>query len=74
MITAYHAKLFAHELGKRHSVADAEKLPGALINVHDIARAGSYQGTIGVKRHEPKAGEIKVGVSLPGTASFEEKT
>lgn len=32
MITAYHAKLFAHELGKRHSVADAEKLAGALLD------------------------------------------
>jgi len=26
MITDYHAKLFAHELSKRHFVADAEKL------------------------------------------------
>src|SRR3954451_17243297 len=30
--TEYHAKLFAHELGKRHSVADAEKLAGALLD------------------------------------------
>ena len=28
VITDYHAKLFAHELSKRHSVADAEKLAG----------------------------------------------
>ena len=28
MITPYHAKLFAHEISKRHSVADAEKLAG----------------------------------------------
>jgi helix-turn-helix protein len=26
VITEYHAKLFAHELGRRHSVADAAKL------------------------------------------------
>ncbi|MEQ9640395.1 MAG: SNF2-related protein [Alphaproteobacteria bacterium] len=32
MITEYHAKLFAHELSKRHSVADAEKLAGALLD------------------------------------------
>jgi ERCC4-related helicase len=31
-ITDYHAKLFAHELSKRHSVADAEKLAGALLD------------------------------------------
>lgn len=29
MITEYHAKLFAHELSRRHSVADAEKRAGA---------------------------------------------
>lgn len=32
MITKYHAKLFAHELSRRHSVADAEKLAGALLD------------------------------------------
>ncbi len=32
MITDYHAKLFAHELSKRHSAADAEKLAGALLD------------------------------------------
>lgn len=32
MITEYHAKLFAHELSRRHSVADAEKLAGALLD------------------------------------------
>lgn len=32
MTTEYHAKLFAHELGRRHSVADAEKLAGALLD------------------------------------------
>jgi len=32
VITEYHAKLFAHELGRRHSVADAEKLAGALLD------------------------------------------
>ncbi|WP_137390425.1 SNF2-related protein [Rhodoligotrophos defluvii] len=32
MITEYHSKLFAHELSKRHSVADAEKLAGALLD------------------------------------------
>ena len=26
--TEYHTKLYAQELGKRHSVADAEKLAG----------------------------------------------
>ena len=30
--TEYHAKLYAHELSKRHSVADAEKLAGALLD------------------------------------------
>lgn len=32
MITEYHAKLFAQELSRRHSVADAEKLAGALLD------------------------------------------
>ena len=32
VITDYHAKLFAHGLSKRHSVADAEKLAGTLFN------------------------------------------
>ena len=32
MITEYHAKLFAHELGRRRSVGDAEKLAGALLD------------------------------------------
>src|SRR3954454_4088497 len=32
MPTAYHAKLFAHELGRRHSVADAAKLAGTLLD------------------------------------------
>lgn len=45
MITEYHAKLFAHELGRRHSVADAEKLAGALmdaqvdLNPHQVEAA-----------------------------------
>jgi SNF2 family DNA or RNA helicase len=30
--TEYHAKLFAHELGRRRSVADAEKLAGTLLD------------------------------------------
>src|SRR5580704_15970348 len=32
MTTAYHAKLFAHELRRRHSVSDSEKLAGALLD------------------------------------------
>jgi len=32
VITEYHAKLFAHELSKRHSMADSEKLAGALLD------------------------------------------
>jgi ERCC4-related helicase len=32
VITEYHAKLFAHELSKRHSVADAAKLAGTLLD------------------------------------------
>ncbi|MEJ0047129.1 MAG: DEAD/DEAH box helicase [Rhodospirillales bacterium] len=32
MITDYHAKLFAHELRRRHSAADSEKLAGALLD------------------------------------------
>ncbi len=32
MTTEYHAKLFAHELSRRHSVGDAEKLAGALLD------------------------------------------
>ena len=45
MITEYHAKLFAHELSRRHSVADAEKLAGALmdaqvdLNPHQVEAA-----------------------------------
>jgi SNF2 family DNA or RNA helicase len=30
--TEYHAKLYAHELGRRHSVADAGKLAAALLD------------------------------------------
>lgn len=32
MTTEYHAKLFAHELSRRHSVADAGKLAAALLD------------------------------------------
>lgn len=32
MTTEYHTKLFAHELSRRHSVGDAEKLAGALLD------------------------------------------
>ena len=32
MTTAFHAKLFAHELLRRHSNADSEKLAGALLD------------------------------------------
>jgi ERCC4-related helicase len=32
MITDYHAKLYAHELRRRHSVSDSEKLAGALLD------------------------------------------
>jgi superfamily II DNA/RNA helicase len=32
VITDYHAKLFAHELSRRRSVGDAEKLAGALLD------------------------------------------
>ena len=32
MITPYHAKYFAHELCRRHSAADSEKLAGALLD------------------------------------------
>ena len=45
MTTPYHAKLFAHELSKRHSVADAAKLAGALfdaqvdLNPHQVEAA-----------------------------------
>ena len=45
MITEYHAKLFAHELSRRHSVADAEKLAGTLmdaqvdLNPHQVEAA-----------------------------------
>src|SRR5437762_946284 len=45
LITEYHAKLFAHELGRRRSVGDAEKLAGALLdaqvdlNPHQIEAA-----------------------------------
>jgi len=31
-VTDYHAKLFAYELSRRHSVGDAEKLAGALLD------------------------------------------
>jgi SNF2 family DNA or RNA helicase len=45
VITEYHAKLFAHELSRRHSVADAEKLAVALmdaqvdLNPHQVEAA-----------------------------------
>ena len=45
MITPYHAKLFAHEISKRHSVADAEKLAGTLLdaqvdlNPHQVSQS-----------------------------------
>ncbi len=32
MITAYHAKYFAHELSRRHSSTDSEKLAGTLLD------------------------------------------
>lgn len=45
MITDYHAKYFAHELSRRHSAADSEKLAGALfdaqvdLNPHQVSAA-----------------------------------
>jgi SNF2 family DNA or RNA helicase len=45
MATEYHAKLYAHELTRQHSVADAEKLAGALmdaqvdLNPHQVEAA-----------------------------------
>ncbi|MEP3524007.1 MAG: SNF2-related protein [Hyphomicrobiales bacterium] len=45
MISDYHSKLFAHELMRRHSVADAEKMAGALfdaqvdLNPHQVEAA-----------------------------------
>lgn len=45
MITDYHSKLFAHELLRRHSVADAEKMAGTLfdaqvdLNPHQVEAA-----------------------------------
>lgn len=44
-IADYHAKYFAHELSKRHSVADDEKLAGTLfdaqvdLNPHQVDAA-----------------------------------
>jgi hypothetical protein len=32
MTTDYHARLFAHEPRRRHSVSDSEKLAGALLD------------------------------------------
>lgn len=53
MITEYHAKLFARELSRRHSIADAEKLAGALmdaqvdLNPHRIGRRWMFkQGVV----------------------------
>lgn len=49
MITEYHVKLLAHELGRRHSVACAEKLAGALtdaqvdLNPHRIGRRWMFK-------------------------------
>jgi SNF2 family DNA or RNA helicase len=45
LITEYHAKLFAHELTRQRSVADSEKLAGALmdaqvdLNPHQVEAA-----------------------------------
>lgn len=45
MITDYHAKLYAHELRRRHSAGDSEKLAGALfdaqvdLNPHQVEAA-----------------------------------
>jgi len=36
MTTAFHAKLFAHELLRRHSAADSEKLAGALLDAQVV--------------------------------------
>ena len=42
MITNYHSKLFAHELLRRHSVADAEKMAGTLFDAQvDLNVSGS---------------------------------
>jgi hypothetical protein len=46
LTTEYHAKLFAQELSRRQSVADAEKLAGALLdaqvdlNPHQVEAEG----------------------------------
>ena len=50
MITDYHAKLFAHELSRRHSVADAEKLAGALLDAQvDLDPPASKSGIMDVQ-------------------------
>src|SRR5262249_47034043 len=51
VITEYHAKLFAHELSRRHSVADAAKLAGTLLdaqvdlNPHQVEAASAISRT-----------------------------
>lgn len=41
LTTHYHAKLFAHELGRKHSVADEEKLAGTLFDAQVDLTTGS---------------------------------
>jgi hypothetical protein len=47
VITEYHAKFFAYELSKQHSVADAEKLAGASLDAQ-IACSRKHFATLGV--------------------------
>ena len=55
MITDYHAKYFAHELSRRHSAADSEKLAGAGIKFCPCHVKGTndYKSTGQAARPEP---------------------
>src|SRR5271154_6593810 len=46
MTTDYHAKLFAHELRRRHSVSDSEKLAGALLDAQVEAALFAFKSPL----------------------------
>ena len=46
MITNYHAKYFAHELSRRHSAGDSEKLAGALLDAQVDLNPHQLEGAL----------------------------
>jgi hypothetical protein len=63
MITSYHAKYFAHELTKRHSADDPEKLARTLVNAQ--VDLNPHQVDAARQMHPKYPGELDQTLELP---------